>query len=225
MGFGGFLGALGKIGAGVAAPLTGGASLAAIPAIDAIGGIAGKAAGGMAAGRQGENELLQRQNELKARMHDSRQKALLDALGAESREQLDHAEFGLKAPMARGKQGLLASLIQGYKPASMSGLSPRLQKSTFSVDGPNLGPQAGIVAKLMGDNAIRGLSGGDTLQRTDFRSNVLDAPKLEAMKKSGLLEKILGGAGLGGSLIGGVGGAIQKARGNPASFYNEQGGG
>jgi hypothetical protein len=52
---------LGKVGAGVAAPFTGGASLAAIPAIDAIGAGLGAASQGMASNRgaqfQGQLDL------------------------------------------------------------------------------------------------------------------------------------------------------------------------
>lgn len=58
----GWLKSIGKIGAGIAAPFTGGASLAAIPAIDAIGAGAGAASQASASNRGTKAELLLDQN-------------------------------------------------------------------------------------------------------------------------------------------------------------------
>lgn len=193
------------------------------PILGAVGGLLGKGAKGSADQRAAENQQALSADGVRSRNYEIQQRALLDALQSQGKEQMDHAEFGLRAPMARGKQGLLASLMAGYKPATMSGVSPRLQQSMFKVDAPGIGPYAGIISKLMADNAIKGLSGGDALQRTDFRSGVMEQPQLTPQKKAGLLEKVMGGAGLAGSLIGGVQAALPKKK--PANYSDSDSGG
>lgn len=193
------------------------------PILGAVGGLLGKGAKGSADQRQAENQQALSADQVRSRNYEVNQRALMDALQSTSKEQMDHADFGLRAPMARGKQGLLASLMAGHKPATMSGVSPRLQQSMFSVNAPGIGPYAGIIAKLMAENAVKGLSGGDALQRTDFRSGVMAQPQLTEPKKAGLLEKVMGAGGLAGSLIGGVSAALPKKK--PVDYSSSDSGG
>jgi hypothetical protein len=84
----GWLGTLGKVGAGIAAPLTGGASLAAIPAIDALSKSTGAASQAQASNRGTkaglmmdqnsdlERELLARQQETRSARNDAYQNAI-----------------------------------------------------------------------------------------------------------------------------------------------------
>lgn len=88
----GFLSTLGKIGAGIAAPFTGGASLAAIPAIDAIGAGMSGAAGSMAhnrgtqaqleldSQRQIEEQLLRREMEKRTARNDAMRQSVFGSM-------------------------------------------------------------------------------------------------------------------------------------------------
>lgn len=69
MGWGSILKGLGKVGAGIAAPFTGGASLMAIPMIDAIGAGAGAASQASASNRGTKADLmLQQQGQLEQQL-------------------------------------------------------------------------------------------------------------------------------------------------------------
>jgi hypothetical protein len=162
--------------------------------------------------------------------HNTQQQALIQALLAGSNEQTAHAQtdldrrkFALDAPQTRGRQALLGSLMQNLQPARLTGLSRQLQaaKPTFTggLSPAAIGPQARQAGALMQSGAVRGLQQGDTfdpLKPTDFRSGVLDPtraavprPELQELQKSGLLEKILGGVGIGGTLLGALGPLLQ----------------
>jgi len=87
-----FLSILGKLGAGVAAPFTGGASLGAIPLIDALGAGASNAAKSMAqnrgtsaeltldANKQFEDELMRRELEKRASRNDALKQSVFASL-------------------------------------------------------------------------------------------------------------------------------------------------
>jgi len=233
----GWLSTIGKLGAGLAAPFTGGASLAAIPAIGAIGQVAGGAAGGMASGRQGENaninsanrntiDLYGTQQNAKTQQYQTLQNALMQLLQAEESSKQNRAgidlqrrNFALNAPSARGKQALLGSLIQNIQDVNISGGSPQMRARMPQISGglrPSaIGPMAQQMGALMQQNAVSGQQKGDVfdpMAPTDFKSGLvdpqtytIDAPELQALQESGLLEKILGGIGLGGSLFGALG--------------------
>ena len=162
--------------------------------------------------------------------HNAQQQAQIQALLAGSNEQTAHAnvdldrrKFALDAPQTRGRQALLGSLMQNLQPARLSGLSRQLQAAKPTITGglsPSaLGPQARQAGGLMQSGAVRGLQQGDTfepLQRTNFQAGVLDPtraavprPELLELQKSGLLEKILGGIGIGGNLLGALGPLLQ----------------
>jgi hypothetical protein len=91
----GLFSVLGKIGAGIAAPFTGGASLAAIPMIDAIGGGASSAAQSMANNRgsaaeltldandQFERQLLARELEKRNARNDALRQSIFSSLLAQ----------------------------------------------------------------------------------------------------------------------------------------------
>jgi hypothetical protein len=78
----------------------------------------------------------------------------------------------------------------------------------FSGDTRALGEEltrTALLDQLKGDNF-------EPLQRTDFQSGVLASPQLQEYQKSGLLEKILGGLGLAGSVVGGIDEARRNQR-------------
>jgi hypothetical protein len=146
----------------------------------------------------------------------SQQQAIMQALLGGSNEQSRHADidlsrrnFALGAPSVRGKQALLGSLMQNMQPVSFSGLSPQLSAKMPKISGglnpAAIGPLARQMGLLMQQNALSGQQKGDVfsaLTPTDFKAGVLPQVQMTPPKKAGLLEKILGGLSLGGSVIG-----------------------
>ena len=196
-----------------------------LPAIMAGASIFGGAAKGAAEGRRENNNQASQRNSLLAQLHAIQQGATMNARQGESNEQTDHANidlnrrrFALAAPSARASQSVRGSILANAQPASISGLPSRinvpqisggLTPAMFSGETRQLGGELSrqaLLDQLRGDEF-------EPLQRTDFASGVLPSPQLEQYQRSGLLEQILGGLGLGLSAAGGIGGAIQENRG------------
>lgn len=208
-------GLLGKIGAIAAAPFTGGASLGALPLIDGISQVAGGAAKGSADSRNAQNQQMLSQDRNKLDAYQAQQQAILQALGMQERGALDRAnldlnqrQFALQAPQVRGKQALLGSLLQNLQPVSLSGLNPKIAKNMPQISGglsaAALGPMAREFGGLLQSNALAGQQKGDTfdpIAQTDFKGGLIAPPQLSQLKQAGFLEKLLGGIGLGGSLL------------------------
>lgn len=205
--------------------------LMALLAAGAIGKIAGGAAKGSADQRNSENSLLNQRNSILSNIYGTHQNASMNAALAGSREQTDHAgldldrkKFALAAPNVRASQAVRGSLLQHMQPVSFSGLPDRIASRMPTMTGgltpAALGPEAREMGALLSRNAILDELKGDEftpLQRTDFSKSVLPEPKMEAYQKSGLLEKILGGLSLAGSLAGGVGEFLPE---RPRSGHN-----
>lgn len=201
--------------------------------LPALAGLFGSAAGGASRSRENQNQQINQANRNTIDLYGTQQNAvsqqaqaqqaaLMQALMGQSNEQinqgnldLNRRQFALQAPGVRGKQALLGSLLERMQPVSFSGLSPRLQSRMPQISGglspAALGPHARQAGQLMQAGAVRGLQQGETfdpLQRTDFRSGVLDptrallpTPTLQGMQSPGLLEKLLGGGALGTGLL------------------------
>jgi hypothetical protein len=197
-----------------------------IPAIMAASGIFGGAAKGSADQRTSENNQTSQRNALLAQLYNTRQGATSNALSSQSREQSDHAgidldrrQFALNAPSRRASQSVRGSILQNAQPMTLSGLPDRvssripqisggLSPALFNQDTRDLGGEltrSALIDQLRGDDF-------DPLERTDFSGGVLDSPQLEQYQRPGMLEQILGGLGLAGSVAGGIGGAIQANR-------------
>ena len=161
----GFWGTLGKIGAGIAAPFTGGASLAAIPAIDAAGQLLGGGASAAKAGRMDEAQL----------------QALINQ--GNNRAQLDAGQFNA------GQEG---SLIRRALSAQMLGDMKRPTDPRAKFGGGEVSP---VLQQLL---ARYGQGAQDQLSSGSFKVN----PQMSGIPKSGLMEKIGGGAGVAGGLLG-----------------------
>ena len=183
-----------------------------------LGPILGGAAAGAGASRDNQNAAINQANRNTIDLHQLQQQALLQALGLTSNEQinlgnldLSQRNFALNAPQTRGRQALLGSLLQNLQPVRMSGLSPQIQSKMPQISGglspAALGPLARQMGLLMQQNAVQGQQKGDTfapLQRTNFMGGIMPTPQLQGLKNPGLLEKILGGLALGGSIAGGL---------------------
>ena len=224
----GFLSALGKIApfAAMAIPGVGpalGMGIKAIGAtsgaLGALGQIAGGAAKGAGQSRESANTQAMMADRNKLDAYQAQQQAVMQALLGQSNEQLRSADidllrkkFAVEAPQMRGKQALLGSLMQNMQPVQMSGLSPQIASRMPQISGglspAALGPLARQMGGLLQSNAVSGQQAGDQfdpLQRTNFGGGLLPAPGLSSPQKAGMLEKILGGVGFGGSLLGGLG--------------------
>lgn len=142
-----FLSILGKLGAGVAAPFTGGASLGAIPLIDALGKGASSAAQGMASNRGTSAELTLDANkqfeDLLLRRELEKRTARNDAL----------------------KQSVFASLLANYQPTARPAGVPQ---SAFS---SGFGQPGNDALTFAAGDALTRLKAGDqlpALQRPDL---------------------------------------------------------
>jgi hypothetical protein len=113
----GFWSTLGKIGAGVAAPFTGGASLAAIPAIDAASKALGSGSQAAASNRGTKAELMMDQNrDLEAQLL-AREREKRDAQQQAYRAAMTGAHATSWKPLARP-----AGIPGSYRPMDALGL-------------------------------------------------------------------------------------------------------
>lgn len=153
-----FWSTLGKIGAGVAAPFTGGASLSAIPMIDAIGGVASGVAGGRAQGRMTEAE-----------MQMARDRLLQQRFGNE----LDAARLNLQAPQVRAQQSVKGDILANAQPFEWTGQN----KMVGNIPVPQF--QGGLNPGIFSDNTRslgRMLSAGAVGQQGVNDGRAIEAP-------------------------------------------------
>jgi hypothetical protein len=194
-----------------------------LPLLMAAGPVIGKIFGGQAQGsanqRMAENNQTGDQNRLLAQMYGINQNANQNAVNAGASERmgqrnqaLDEKKFALAAPSVRAGQSVRGSIMQNAQPVSLSGLPDRISSRIPTIEG-------GLSPALFNDNT-RALGGemtrkalidqlkGDEfapMEATDFSKGIVDMPEMAEMERAGLLEKILGGAGMAGDIIGGIG--------------------
>ena len=206
----GFLSGLLKLGGLAAAPFTGGASAALTAGLGAAGQIAGMAGQGAAGQRMGENDQISQRNNQRLAAYNTQQNAMSRALENQSGENMQRAQWGVQSDRERARQSVLGSLMKNLQTSRVSSSNPMLQGRIPTYTG---GLQASSVLDAMTRQQGQGLlqkaltaqqTGSDVPAATDFLKGVLTPPELEALKKSGLLEKILGAVGLAGSIAGGV---------------------
>jgi hypothetical protein len=207
-----------------------------LPLLMAAGPILGQVLGGAAKGsadqRMSENNQTGDRNRLLAQIYGINQNATQNSVNAGAAERmgqrnqaLDEKKFALAAPSVRAGQSVRGSIMQNAQPMTLSGLPDRISSRIPTISG-------GLSPALFNDNT-RALGGemtrkalidqlkGDEfapMEATDFSKGIVDQPELEEYQKAGLLEKILGGAGMVGSIIGGIGqasGAYKAHRAQP----------
>lgn len=193
----GWLKPIAKIGAGIAAPFTGGASLAAIPAIDALGQGAGAASQAAASNRGTKASLLMDQNEdlerqLLAREADKR---------AAQRQAYAAAMMGERGqswtPLAR-PAGVPGS-YNGLTDASKGVSSELFNQAMARMRAPDMKAQSGMPA-------YRNL-----VQDKEFKKTL----------KPGFWEKL---GGITSAAAPFVGSAISGMKGNKGGIYDPEGG-
>lgn len=212
----GILSSLGKLAAGVAAPFTGGASLAAIPAIDAVGGVLGKQQQGAASGRVAEAQLGQGQDRNAIDLYGTQQ-------GAQDRAaQLDLQRKGYDAQSrsAAGKQALLAMLLGDYKPSTVS--VPGVTNATLSGGMGETIRNNPQILELLKSIAQKGVTDQAT-PNTFTGGNLVAPPTLTPLPKEGKGNKILDTIARIAQIAGPVMSAIPQKRPTGSASYTAGG--
>lgn len=220
-----FLSSLLKLGGAVAAPFTGGASLAATAAgglFDNLGKTAGSAAQGAAGGRQIDTQNILTQDALRNSQYGTQQGAEMNA----GQLDLQRKNFTEDARGGRAKQALIASLLGGgFQPTSIN--VPGVKSATMtgglaeSLKAP--GSQQAM-QELMRQALDAQLAGGQPGGEVFTGGKVLPPPPLSKLPQAGKLENILGGVGLGSSLLGTILASLKKQSGDTPSNGGDWGG-
>lgn len=157
------------------------------PAAGLIGRIAGGAGQGASNQRLNENEQRLRAAQLQS----------ADQLGRAGMD-LHRRQFQQDEPRVQAMQSLQGSLLNRLQPLQMQGVSDRVRIPQMNSILSAIGPEARQAGSLLEQRGLSGLQ-----NPTQFAP--LQPMQMQALQKSGLLEKILGGVGLGGSLLGALG--------------------
>ncbi len=188
---------------------------AAAPVAGLLGRIFGGASQGSAQQRMGENQQALLQAQMTNR--DSLERAGLQSNNANTRAQLQNSgdqfragldmerkRFQQNEPSVQAGQALRGSLMQNIQPIR----APRgFTQNPSIIDA--IGPEARQAGGLLAQRGLQGLQNPTQFEDMPAVSlpEVLNLPPqvLAQMQKSGLLEKIMGGLGIGGSLLGALG--------------------
>ena len=217
------------------------AFMAALPAITAGAGLLGKLFSGAAKGsadqRMGENQQRLQQQQLQN--SDALARAALMNNNATTRASmantdnynragldLERKQFSQREPSVQARQALAGSLLSRIKPVQIAGMPEGMGVRSSIID--TIGPEAREAGSLLSKRGLSGLRSGPT-QFDEMPAvslpDILSLPPATqmALQKSGLLEKLLGGAGLVGSIMGGLGElGVGKPKYDP---YEHAGGG
>lgn len=192
----GWLGTLGKglgvAGAIVGAPFTGGASLAALgPILSAgsgilqgIGGVAGGAAKGAQQGRQQDTQTALLQQQLRQQNANSA-----------NQNAMSRANFAVGERDAATKRSVMSGLLGGVQDVNI-GRPEGSTIPTFNISG---GMRPSALSPEARAAIMQQLSAGP-MAAPEFR----DVPDME-LPEAGMGEKLLGGVGLAGGLLGAIG--------------------
>lgn len=169
----------------------------------AIGSIAGGAGKSSSDARQRQNELQAQRDRTAADLYGTRQGAEMQLGNLD----LNRQQFSEQARGNRGRQALVGSLLQNFKPMSVS--VPGIRPATITGGAADaIQGQGQNVGKLLYEAALMKMLQGDQFEG----GKILNAPSPTPIKEAGFLEKLLGTAGLVGSLVGGTGAAVNAAR-------------
>lgn len=167
--------------------------------------------------------------------YQTRQGATTNALQSEEAGKLNRARLGLEAPTIRARQSVLGSMMENMQPVTVSNMNPRLAGRVPQIQGGMTPAVLSDTTRAHGRDLQRAaleaqFTGSDIPAATDFQSGILDAPamvdfrsgllappQLQGYKDAGGMEKFLGGAGLLGSVLGGIGDLINE---RPRSGHN-----
>jgi hypothetical protein len=192
------LGNIGKIGAVVAAPFTGGASLAALPVLSGIGQIAG----GAAAGAQSDRALAGQQTAQENQANLNQFTAAQNAQNQTGQLDLQRKMFSEQARGGRGKQALIGDLLANMQDVNISvpgvqnaTVTGGMRPSALSAGGRQAGSE-------LHKQALMALMNGDEFKGGE----IMTPPEVKQAPEKGGMEKGLDWLGLIGSLAGAFGG-------------------
>jgi hypothetical protein len=175
-----------------------------------IGGIAG--AIGSIFGKSGEKKADERaaQSNYAAEQARTQQQALLALLGLQERGTMDRAQLGITAPQDRARQALVGSLLSRLQPTRVTPPAGINMGQISGGLGAALGgPGAQMAGRLLQQQALQALlSGRDVPAMPNYvQQGMIQQPGYQQPSRG---EGFLSALGLGGSLLGGVLGAIPR---------------
>lgn len=236
MGFWGNLGGALKMGAKIGSSFIPGFGPVASKVLDGIemggdalsnvGRVAGDAAKGVQDTRLLENQIQQgtdRNNLSRAGMdidqRQGRDSHALERAALMERMGMDRAKLGIEAPQARAKQAAYGDGLKNIQDVNVDFNATTGALPQFNVSGGLRPSMFGANARGAGDELGRQalmalMTKSDIPAMTDVpeASALVDLPEMTAPKGSGVLEKTLGGVGLGGSILGGIGDVLKKRK-------------
>jgi len=206
--------------------------MAALPAITGVAGLLGKLFGGAAKGSADQRitENQQRLQQQQGQNSDLLQRALLQNNNANTRASMANDNANTRASMQNSDNQFRAGLDlqrkqftqqegstqarQAMAGSLLSRIQPINGSSSNSIINA-LGPDAREAGSMLAQRGVSGLRSGPS-KFADIPGvslpgltlpDVLNMPPATqaALQKSGLLEKLLGGVGLAGSIMGGLG--------------------
>lgn len=224
----GFLSSLMKIGGLIGAPFTGGASLGltglgaamgggddqgggVADMLSGIGKTTSGAATGAASGRQLDTRNILDHDQLANQQYSTHQGAETNA----GQLDLQRKDFTEKARGGRAQQAMLASILGGgFTPTSIN--VPGVKSATLSgglMDSMKAPGAQQAMQELMRQALAAQMEGGKPGGETFTGGSVLTPPPLSALPKAGKLENVMGGIGLGGSILSTILANIKKQSG------------
>ena len=207
-----------------------------LPLLMAAGPLISRIAGGAAKGSadQRQNEYQQNLQRTQLQNNDALLRTQLMNNASTTRAQMQNSDavtragldmqrkqFQQSEPGTQARQAMTGSMLSRIQPLQMSGLSDRVSarmpKMNSIID--SIGPDARQAGSLLAQRGLSGLQGGPTQFSEMPPVSLPDLPNLPpatimAMQKSGLLEKIMGGLSLGGSVLGAFGSMGKPTSGN-----------
>lgn len=175
----------------------------------ALGSIFGKSAGSKSDQRQQENMALAQQNRTLADLYGTQQAAQF----AQGNQDLARKQFSEQARGGRTKQAVIGDILGRLQDVNVSVPGIKTAQVTGGLRPSAMGETSKAASAELAKQALLKLMGGDTFEG----GNLLPAPQLAGMQQPSGLEKFLNIAGLVGSGIGGIGGALQGLN-EPATY-------
>lgn len=172
------------------------------PLLSGLSQGAGKAAQGAAAGRQTEAGNILTQDQLRNQQYSTQQGAEMQA----GSQDIARKNFEEDARGGRSKQALLASILGGgFQPTSINvpGVKSAQISGGLAESLKNPGAQSSM-QELLKQALMAQMQQGSPEGEQFTGGKVLAPPPLTALPKAGKMESILGGVGLGGSLLASV---------------------
>lgn len=190
--------------------------------IPAIGTALGAIAGGRGQGREAANDQALRRDQLATQQYQTEQEALLRALGLEEAAGLNRAgldlqrrQFGLDAPMSRGRNAVEGDRLARATNLQVSHPRANIPQTSGGFGPSDFSPETRQLGREMSRQALLGQLGGDQFEDVpmpDFRGGVLSRPGLSEPARPNAFDKFLGIAAPIAQIGGAIAGGVQESR-------------